>query len=244
MHPYWVVHGLNVSVWGLFVFLGGASLLGTGRVCARFRGLSLDAVDMSWPFLMAGGILGAHLYYLLAVARWPWVPMSHAELLNPFAGTAVQGGILGGLAAAWMYSRVRGIRVHKLADVLSPGGALAQGIARIGCFFGGCCFGKTTTLWTGLGLDRHPAQLYEAGLDFALAFWLYRRLRSRVPVGNVFLAYAAGYSAIRFVLQFLRDDDTPNLLFGLAHSQYLSVAMIVVAMALLVQTKEAKWQNS
>src|SRR5262249_13593849 len=128
MHPYLLLHGVRVSTWGLFVFLGGASLLGSGRACARFRGLSTDAVDLSWPFLMAGGFLGAHLYYLLAVARWPSVSVSWADLLNPFAGTAVQGGILGGFAAAWMYSRASGLSPLKLADVLSPGGALAQGI--------------------------------------------------------------------------------------------------------------------
>jgi phosphatidylglycerol:prolipoprotein diacylglycerol transferase len=243
MHPYLVLDGLRISTWGLFVFLGGASLLVSGRICARYRRLSPEDVDWSWPLLMAGGFLGAHLYYLLAVARWPFAPLSWTDLLNPFAGTAVQGGMLGGLAAAWAYSKVRGIGVLKLADALSPGGALAQGIARIGCFLGGCCFGKETSSFALLGLDRQPVQLYETALDLGLAFFLYRRLKKRAPAGRVFFSYVAGYGVIRFVLQFLRDDDASNLLFGLAHSQYLSAAMIVAALVLLVQSKEAKWQS-
>jgi phosphatidylglycerol:prolipoprotein diacylglycerol transferase len=244
MHPYLVLHGLQISTWGLFVFLGGVSLLGSGRLCARFRGLSSDEVDWSWPFLMAGGFLGAHFYYLIAVARWPFAPVSWANLLNPFAGTAVQGGIIGGLAAAWLYSKVRGISVLRLADTLSPGGALAQGVARIGCFLGGCCFGKVSSIFSGLGLDRQPVQLYETALDAALAVFLYRRLKGGASDGRVFLAYVAGYSAIRFLLQFLRDDDSSNLLFGLAHSQYLSAAMLAAALVLLVKSKEVSWQSS
>ena len=82
------------------------------------------------------------------------------------------------------------------------------------------------------GVPLHPAQLYEAALDAALAVWLHRRLEGGLPPGGAFWRYLGGYGVIRFAVQFLRDDDAGRLLFGLAHSQYLALAMLAGALAM------------
>jgi phosphatidylglycerol:prolipoprotein diacylglycerol transferase len=191
---------------------------------------------------MVGGFIGAHLYYLFAVVRWPFHPVPSGALLDIFDGTAVQGGILGGICAAAVFLRRRGLSFLPVCDVLSPGGALAQGIARVGCFLAGCCYGRPTNLFLGVvytspladpdvprGVPLHPAQLYETFLDGCLALFLQSRLRADRRRGSVFGLYLMGAGAIRFAVQFFRDDDAGRLAFGLAHSQYMALALFAAA---------------
>ena len=82
------------------------------------------------------------------------------------------------------------------------------------------------------GVPLHPAQLYEAGLDLVLAVVLQRRLKTPAPAGSLVAFYLMGTSGIRFVVQFFRDDDRGHLLFGLAHSQFLSMALLTAGAVL------------
>lgn len=232
----------RVSTWGLLVSLAGLSVLWLGRVNAPARGLPPEVVERLWPALLLGGFAGAHLYYLLAVAGWPLQRQPLGAVFNIFSGTAVQGGILGGAAAAALYCRLRELPLLSLCDALAPAGALAQAITRVGCFAAGCCFGRPTGSFLGAtitspyadpaaprGVPLHPAQLYETVLDLCLAAALQRRLRDRREPGILFAQYIMGGSAIRFVVQFFRDDDAGNLISGLAHSQFTSIAMFAAA---------------
>lgn len=233
---------LRISTWGLLVFLAGLSVLWLGRVNAPARGLSPEVVERLWPALLLGGFAGAHLYYLLAVAGWPLHRLPLGSVANIFAGTAVQGGILGGAAAAALYCRLRDLPLLSLCDALAPAGALAQAVTRVGCFAAGCCFGRRTDSFLGVvisspyadpaaprGVPLHPAQLYETVLDLCLAAVLQRRLRARREPGILFAQYVMGASAIRFAVEFFRDDDAASLISGLAHSQFTSIALFAAA---------------
>lgn len=233
---------LRVGTWGLLVSLACLSVLWLGRANATARGLPPEAVTRIWPALLWGGFAGAHLYYLLAVAGWPLHRLPLAAVANVFSGTAVQGGILGGAAAAALSCRLEGLPLLSLCDALAPAGALAQGITRVGCFAAGCCFGRPTGSILGVviaspyadaaaprGVPLHPAQLYETVLDLLLAAALQRRLRERREPGTLFAEYVMGASAIRFVVQFFRDDDAGSLISGLAHSQFMAVALFAAA---------------
>lgn len=237
---------LRISAWGVCVFLAALAVLGLGRVNAPARGLPAALVERLWPWLLLGGFAGAHLYYLVAVADWPLRRAAPGVVLNIFNGTAVQGGILGGACAAAAYLWwTGGSSFLSLCDVLAPGGAWAQALARVGCFAAGCCYGRPTSLFLGArftspyadpgtprGVLLHPAQLYEAVLDACLAAFLQRQLRRRKESGAVFALYLTGASLIRFLVQFFRDDDRGRLTLGLAHSQFLAIVLAAAGVAL------------
>jgi phosphatidylglycerol:prolipoprotein diacylglycerol transferase len=236
--------GVRVWSWGLFNGLAALAVLLAGLREAPRRGVPRAVVLGLWPYAVLGGILGAHVYYLLAANRAAWSSWGWAELLNPVQGQAIQGGMLGGGLALWTYLRRAGRPILPVLDALAPGGAVAHALTRLGCFAAGCCYGSRTGLpWAvtftdpragaPLGVPLHPAQLYEAALDLALAGWLHRELGRSAAPGGVFWRYVGGYGVIRLCVQFLRDDDAGHLVFGMAHSQYLAAGMILSAVLMM-----------
>jgi phosphatidylglycerol:prolipoprotein diacylglycerol transferase len=237
-----VVHDLRVSTWGLLVTLAALSVLWLGRADAPAKGLPPDLIERLWPGLLLGGFVGAHAYYMIAVGGWPLHHYPLADILNIFAGTAVQGGLLGGAAAAMMLMRWKKLPLLPLCDALSPAGALAQAITRVGCFAAGCCYGRPTNSFLGvafsrpgadptlpLGVHLHPAQLYEAFLDAGLALVLQRQVARPDRPGALFARYLMGSSLVRFGVEFFRGDDAGRLVAGLAHSQFTSLALFAAA---------------
>jgi phosphatidylglycerol:prolipoprotein diacylglycerol transferase len=94
---------------------------------------------------------------------------------------------------------------------------------------------------TGVPTDvyLHPTQLYESFamlLVFLFLLWLHKRKRFS---GQVILAYALLYSAIRFAIEFVRDDPRGDVfgltsLTGLSTSQLISLVIGVSALIMLI----------
>ncbi len=141
----------------------------------------------------------------------------------------------------------------KTADACAPAIAIGNFFGRQGCFAAGCCWGKPTTLpWgvkftelghriTGVPTDTylHPTQLYESFamlLVFFFLLWLHKHKRFS---GQVILVYALLYSAIRFAIEFVRDDPRGDIwglttLTGLSTSQMISLLVGIGAAVLLI----------
>jgi len=121
---------------------------------------------------------------------------------------------------------------------------------RLGCFFGGCCFGTVTDHPLGISfpaysaasdkhlrdgllaskalpsLPVHATQLYEAAgcLLLAAVLALYVHPRKRFD-GQVMLCFLGGYAVLRFLIEIVRDDDRGAVL-GLSTSQWIGVAIL------------------
>jgi phosphatidylglycerol:prolipoprotein diacylglycerol transferase len=228
--------------WALSSLVAAAAAFALALREAPRAGVDREDVWGVWPWALVCGQAVSHAYFLVAVGGGSVFAWDSWSGLNAFRGTSIQGGMLGGLLGVALYARCRRISALTLLDAFAPGGALANAATRVGCFATGCCFGCPTALpWavtyahapegTPLGVPLHPAQLYEAALDVSLAVLLHRRLASTAPrrPGDVIVLYVGGISAIRFVVQFLRDDDAGRLTWGLAHSQYLALALMAAA---------------
>lgn len=130
-------------------------------------------------------------------------------------------------------------RLCELAACIPPGHCLG----RVGCFFGGCCFGKPTDSAFGVVFPEGPTRTgftaalspcirrsctrpaFLLALFFVLFFWL---KKDALPF------YCILYGAWRFGIEFLRADDRGSL-FGLplSPSQVISVALFILGGALL-----------
>lgn len=177
-----------------------------------------------------------------------------AEFWN--GGLAYYGGLIAASGAGlWLLRRER-FPIARTCDAVGTVLPIGLFFGRLGCFFGGCCFGKVTDSRLGLSfpeysaasekqfregllaskalrsLPVHPTQLYEAGGCLAiaafLALWLQPRKRFD---GQVMLAFLALYAVLRFVLEYLRDDDRGGLL-GLSTSQLIGLAVLAVVAAI------------
>ena len=166
-------------------------------------------------------------------------------------GLTYYGGFIGASVAAWYLLKLDRFPFWKAADMAGMAVPFGLCFGRMGCLLAGCCFGKPSHVTWALSfpadspaseaqfkhgllaspeepsLAVHPTQLYESVgcLAIAAALVLYLHGRKRYD-GHVFVAFVGAYAALRFVLEFWRDDDRGGIL-GLSTSQLLGIAAIV-----------------
>ncbi|MBQ6042764.1 MAG: prolipoprotein diacylglyceryl transferase [Clostridia bacterium] len=156
-----------------------------------------------------------------------------------FGGISFYGGLIGGAAA--LYVLCRRDKSSSLTPIEWMDGMTLPFLAfhfcgRIGCFLGGCCYGKTTESFLGVyfpdipednvfhyGQKCLPTQLFEAAAIALCALLLATLLKKRR-----FVNYLILYPVCRFVIEFWRGDDRGSTGFFLSPSQLVSLLILVI----------------
>ncbi len=157
-------------------------------------------------------------------------------------GITFLGGLIGG-AACFLLVYVISKRWRKsgsLAEIFALVPCcitIAHAFGRVGCFFAGCCHGVA---WNGfcavkfphLSYTVHPTQLYEATfllLLFGAMSWLFLKKKFYHNMS----VYLISYGIWRFCLEFIRGDHRGELVSGISPSQFWSLLMVVLGVALI-----------
>jgi len=224
-------HGLTTAA-GLVVAVALAS-----RWAGR-GGLDRDRILDLAVIATLAGMAGARLLYL--------VEQQPADLLRPAAwiggqGFSFYGGLIGGGIAAGLYARRRRLGLRYL-DALALGLPLGMAVGRLGDVVNGEHFGPPSDLpWAirnanpaavvpSTMVAYHPGGLYEIVLALAMApivWWIARRVRTP---GAVLWSVVGLYGAGRFAMFFYRSDSE-TIAVGLNAAQFVSVAVVAVAVA-------------
>lgn len=216
---------------------GYATLVGLGLV-AGYLAKSLEerrlnllpSAQRRWVTAGAllGAMVGAKLGLLLYLPFDAWWQSIRALLLEEWGGRTIIGALFGGFVGVEVAKKVHGITIAT-GDPYAIGLPLGQALGRVGCFIGGCCYGRPldeASPLRSLALATHPAQLYEGALDLAVAVTLFAiRTQPRAP-GLLFRYYLLSYAAIRFVMDFFRGDEK-QLLGPLSYAQWFCLACAV-----------------
>jgi phosphatidylglycerol:prolipoprotein diacylglycerol transferase len=241
-----------IATYGLLL---AASMITALWVAVKLAGK--DGLDPNRAYDLALYTIGASLVgsKLLLVITEPGLLAPSRLFSKEFwsSGGVYFGGFLAAFGASILLARLYRMDWWRVADAFAPGIAIGQAIGRIGCFAAGCCWGTECSLpWgvqfppegnanTGvpLGVHLHPVQLYEAGLALGIFLFLLWLRGRRAFTGQVVLAYLVLYSAVRFALEFWRDDPRGDVLglttmTGLSTSQLISVACGLGGLALMV----------
>lgn len=153
-------------------------------------------------------------------------------------GIVFYGGLIGLLVSYAIMARISKQDIY-IMDVLAVCIPLFHSIARVGCFFGGCCFGKeshshiainyTTTVFDELTTAyRIPTQLIEAAFNLILFLYLLHLLRSEEwKSKNILRRYLLIYSIGRFFIEYFRGDLVRGVIYGISFSQLISVLIWV-----------------
>jgi len=193
-----------------------------------------------------GGLLGGKLLFLLTTT----------DVLAPIAGWydiarltvggfAILGAIVGAVFGIVCMARLQGVKVLALLDLASAYALVAHGIARIGCFISGCCYGAESysfpwpVIYTHklalapLGIPLVPTQIMMSAASLCGFFICYALYQRRGRKDGVTLAvYLFWESAFRFLIDFWRGDRE-FLWWGLSAYQIIALALCLVSMVLL-----------
>ena len=245
-----------INTYGVFLAVAFLCAILIAVRLARRDGLPAEKIyDLSLWMLLAG-LVGSKILMLFTEPDYRDNPALLLSLDFLRSGGVFYGGLLGAVLAGYFLMKRYKLPWWKTADACAPGIAVANFFGRQGCFAAGCCWGKPTTLpWgvkfselghqiTGVPTDvhLHPTQLYESFamlLVFFFLLWLHKRKRFD---GQVILTYALLYSAIRFAIEFVRDDPRGDVfgltsLTGLSTSQLISLVIGIWALILLIRRR-------
>lgn len=187
------------------------------------------------------GLIGARAYYILThlqdflqINFFYWLFIFH------FPGLSFWGGMLGGLAGLFWFSRKNRLPFWELADAIVLGLLLGEIIGRIGAFFSGSAYGIATHFPWGVSMigllgKREPVQIYESLTLFIIfiiiiklmPFVKEKKLREGVPA----LSYLLLLSLTKFALEFLRGDSVYFL--GWRVNQIVSLFFILISVIVL-----------
>jgi len=224
------IFGFPVSSFG--VMLAIAFLAGTWLTAKRMEEVGLDPEGATTMLIyaMIGGIGGAKLYFAVDVSLREGIPF--LQLLLAREGITFYGGLIGGIAAVVIGTRIHGIPTGLFFNCVALAGAIGQAFGRIGCFLVGDDYGRPTDLPWGIAFPEgapptvervHPTQLYEAAWLFALTLFLWRRRHRSPLLWGEYLVLAA---VARFAIEFLRLN--PRLVAGLSEAQVIAVLLALV----------------
>ncbi|MEW5819644.1 MAG: prolipoprotein diacylglyceryl transferase [Cyanobacteriota bacterium] len=193
-------------------------------------------------YVLIFAIIGARLYYVI-------FNFSDYEndIISIFkiwqGGLAIHGGIIGGLIAGFVFTKVKKLSFPKYCDITCLGLIIGQAIGRWGNFFNSEAFGTPADLPWKLYIppDKRPAEflydsyfhptfLYESLWNFIVFFILYFALRKPLNKynGALFFCYMGLYSLGRFFIEGLRTDSL--MVFNLFRTaQVISILFIVIS---------------
>ncbi len=173
-------------------------------------------------------------------------------LINlPDGGLVLYGGLIFAPLALYLYCRVRKIRPLALCDIAITSVFVGIMFGRLGCLLHGCCYGDVCSLpwaitfpaesvpWEALvarglldktaphSLPLHPSQIYDAlsALLLALLTWAYYPYRRRT--GDVLAVGWIAYPLNRFMIEFLRSDESGKFDTPLTIGQWVSLGLFL-----------------
>lgn len=245
MHPVlFNVGSYPVHSFGVLMALG--VLLGSYlayRRAVKFYGEKV--LDFCFWAVVAG-LIGSRLWEVVFTWQdYRYNPLSVLAIWQ--GGMSIQGGIVGGIIAGYLWTRKEKIPFWHFADLVVPGILLGQALGRVGCFLAGDDYGIPTMSWLGVsyapgspayevyGVTRLvPAELFEGIWDIVIIgiVLLIERSSLKRFTGANFPLYLGLYSVGRLILENYRGY---SLTIGTwKTAQVASVAGIIISLVITV----------
>lgn len=197
------------------------------------------------------GIIGGRLLYFAT-------NFFHHQLQITAIGKLWDGGfsVLGSIIAITVsittYLHYKQLPILELLDVAGLYGGLLQGIARIGCFLSGCCYGIPTTVpWAvtythseckaPLYIPLHPVQLYSTIIYFLLFLFFYYKVQKWCTnPGQLIFGYIACATTERFLIDYARGDTHNAYGLSVSVDQMVCIPLIILSGVLFILVSRPK----
>lgn len=153
------------------------------------------------------------------------------------SGITFYGGLIGAAAAIYLLIKMSRhfteYSVKEWFDILTMPFIIFHFSGRIGCFLGGCCYGRVTESFVGMifpdnvdqgivhqGVKRYPTQLFEA-VSLLLILCIVLCVREK------FITYLLTYAIFRFFIEFYRGDDRGYIIKIISPAQLISIIIVL-----------------
>lgn len=249
MYPYIHIGSLELPVYGLIILI--SYIVGL-IICAPIGekyGIEKKYIISSGSFAAGGALIGSKVLYLITIL--PDFIINYSSTYTDYStmdiivhllgGYVFYGGLLGAIAGVLIFCQSFNFHKGSLLNILTPLIPFVHSFGRIGCFFGGCCYGIEYSGFLSINfpynplspelnlVSRFPVQLLEALINFILFIFLYIYTKKNRPApGKSLGIYLMCYSVIRFTLEFFRGDIIRGFFLGISTSQWISLILLPV----------------
>lgn len=272
MHPILLqfsFHGNMISIYAYRFLFVVAVLIAWMISSILIKRAKLPYVRSMSVLLIAslGFLGGARLLHILVNPDLYAVAPTKALALD-LNGLSIMGGLMLASAAGLISILLLKLPAWRLADLFTPGLAVAIVIQRIGCFLNGCCFGIKTSLPWGVSYPAgstaakyylqtslhkgelklfgawsspplHPTPLYELTAALIGLALAAAILRKNMPAGTAFLVFVIVYSGSRLINNYLRVFP-PTFSIDPMYYTYLYIGIIILSAAFMLHRLRQK----
>ncbi len=253
-------HGVPIRGYGVMLAIAVASSVALAAWRAPSRGFHVDVIYQLAIWVIVSGIIGARLLFVVQhlheYRTGSWANQLFQLVNIAGGGLVVYGSLIGAALAFLVFTWRHQLPRLALADVIAPSLVLGLALGRIGCFLNGCCWGGLCTLpwsvtfpkdspvyldhlarnWvspTALrSLPVHPTQLYDSlnALIILAVLLAWEPLARRA--GELLALLLILYPSTRFVLEWVRQDESGFGGTSLTLSQYISLGLGILGVLL------------
>ena len=138
-------------------------------------------------------------------------------------GFSYLGGMFGAFIGLIIYSIITREDLKEICNVFIPNLLLIYAIAKIGCYFNGCCYGKQ------LGSRIIPIQLIESLVYFICYLII---IKEKNITNKKIILFCLLFGITRFSLEFLREKNSIGLL---SLPQIMCLFLIIVGIFVYIK---------
>ena len=253
------IGGFTIAFYGMIIAAGMLSGLWLACHQAQRTGQKKEVYTDFAIYAIIFSLIGARLYYV--VFSWENYKDDLLQIFNTRGGgMAIYGAVIAAVLTAIIYCKVKKYNFFLLADTAVGGLVLGQ-IGRYGNFFNREAFGEYTNSLFAMRLrvdqvnpanitelmkshmttvdgvqyiQVHPTFLYESLWNILVLVLILVFTTKKKFNGEIFLLYLVGYALGRVWIEGLRTDQLQIGSTGIAVSQVLSGAIVIVGVVVWI----------
>ena len=254
------IGGFTIAFYGMIIAAGMLSGLWLACHQAQRTGQKKEVYTDFAIYAIIFSLIGARLYYV--VFSWENYKDDLLQIFNTRGGgMAIYGAVIAAVLTAIIYCKVKKYNFFLLADTAVGGLVLGQIIGRYGNFFNREAFGEYTNSLFAMRLrgdqvnpanitelmkshmttvdgvqyiQVHPTFLYESLWNILVLVLILVFTTKKKFNGEIFLLYLVGYALGRVWIEGLRTDQLQIGSTGIAVSQVLSGAIVIVGVVVWI----------
>ena len=216
-----VIYQAKIPIYGIFIVISLLCGLVYGFFKLKKENVSKDHIALYFLIILAFSIIGGKLMTLITTDNESTTFLS--------AGLSSYGGAIGIIMGIIYYEMINPHNKLFIKTAIMPL-PLIYGVAKLGCFFAGCCYGMpyngilSVTYPDGLNIPLFPIQLLES-IVFILLFILLQHINKKHPKYIIEITIIVCAFA-KFILDFLRYIHLDQII---SINQIVSLLFILLA---------------